>query len=434
MGLLSLVRGIISRKGQKSTLLIDDPRFNLDCYPGLFLSELELLSLIRLGRKYDIPELREIRQFLIPAKVNLVTGAHRLILGQSPLANIKEILRKYPELLDQGELDQVYQEKDEEFKNYFDVELARFESLCFEGSLRPKGYHFELQGPKWLKTIYQRFGDFLGQEYHISKSLEYSELLHLLGLCHEEKLKTGLGAEELPFYFFRSLSQVWRLQDLSLCNRLQRQLVLLGGDYKKSSIQFWQFYENRFENLLLESFEGVISGEKVLLFSHPPQDVPFEFQSPFQLFLKSQLRPKKRLSAPFPADELVFITKENLLGSETPYRVLAKGEGGISYERPYPELPGSKPDFYHRDLLRDYEEDFKALGLEAPAVEFLDSGSSTLDLRSLQADRRHQAPILKRLPIEILYDERPIKGFEYWGPFRYRSMGFLALSYGIEGF
>lgn len=50
MGLTSLVRGIISLRRNRSTLLIDDKRFCVDTYPGLFVSELEILSLLRLGK------------------------------------------------------------------------------------------------------------------------------------------------------------------------------------------------------------------------------------------------------------------------------------------------------------------------------------------------------------------------------------------------
>src|SRR5690606_11216875 len=189
----SLIRGIISLRRNRTTLLIDDKRFSIDSYPGLFLSELEILSLLRLPKKYDIPELMDLRQFLVPAKIDLVTEKRRVEIGKSPLTNIKEMLRKYPELLDPSDYDLVYQEKEEEFQSWFLNELKRYEDGAHEGSLRPKGYRFELQGPKWVKTLYQRFGNLLNEEYETSKSLKYPALLHLLGLAHEEKLKTTLG-------------------------------------------------------------------------------------------------------------------------------------------------------------------------------------------------------------------------------------------------
>src|SRR6478609_5769405 len=126
MGLMSLVRGIISLKRNRSTLLIDDKRFTVDSYPGHFVSELEILSLLRIGKKYDIPELVDLRQFLLPATIDLVTNDKRTKIGKSPLNNIKEILRKYPELIDASDLDEVYKENDETFSRYFMGELARY--------------------------------------------------------------------------------------------------------------------------------------------------------------------------------------------------------------------------------------------------------------------------------------------------------------------
>jgi hypothetical protein len=433
VGLMSLVRGIVSLKRNRSTLLIDDPRFTVDSYPGLFLSELEILALLRLGKKYDIPELADLRQFLVQADINLVTNDRRLRLGRSPMGNIKELLRKYPELLDASDLDQVYTEHDEEFNRAFLAELARFENLNFEASMRPKGHRFELQGPGWLKTIYARFGELLNQEYQESKNLKYAALLHLLGLHHEEKLKTTLGAEEIPYYFFRTFSPVYRLHDFFLATQLKRRLVLLGGDYKESSVQFWQFFQHRFENLLLASFEGVISGERVLFFAHLPEEVPFHIASPYGFLRKTQLTPVKRVTAPFPPASLTYFAHGDLLGSERPYRVLGTGNDFAYYHWPYPELPGSKPEFYRWDLRGAFEADAALLPFTEVAVELTYTGSVTLDLRPLRSDRKHEAPVLKRLPLDIVAEERVIKGFEYWGPFRYHSQGLLALAYGIEG-
>lgn len=433
MGLMSLVRGIISLKRNRSTLLIDDKRFTVDSYPGHFLSELEILSLIRIGKKYEIPELIDLRQFLLSASIDLVTTEKRTKLGKSPLANIKEILRKYPELLDASDLDLVYAENEEEFGRYFMSELTRFETQSFEASLRTKGYHFELQGPKWLKTLYTRFGDLLNEEYQVSKDLRYSSLLHLLSVSHEEKMKTGLLGSEIPFYFFRTFSPIYRLQDFFLATQLKRRLILLGGDYKESSVQFWQFHENKFENLLLASFEGVISGERVLFFAHLPEEVPFSVKGPFGLFNKAQISPVKRMTTPFPPASLTYFSDSSLLGSERPYRVLARGNEFSFYHWPYPELPGSKPEFYAKDLREAFKEDASLLPFSVPQTENTRTGSVTLDLRSLKTDKKQEIPVLKRLPLEIVSKETPIKGFEYWGPFRYRSLGLLALSYGIEG-
>lgn len=433
MGLMSLVRGIISLKRNRSTLLIDDKRFTVDSYPGHFVSELEILSLLRIGKKYEIPELIDLRQFLLPASIDLVTSDKRTKIGKSPLSNIKEILRKYPELIDPSDLDEVYKENDDTFTRYFMNELTRYEAQSFEASLRTKGLHFELQGPKWLKTIYSRFGDLLNEEYQHSKSLKYSSLLHLLSLSHEEKLKTGLLGSEIPYYFFRTFSPIYRLQDFFLATQLKRRLMLLGGDYKESSVQFWQFHENKFENLLLASFEGVISGDRVLFFAHLPEEVPFGVKSPYALFNKAQISPVKRITAPFPPTSLTYLADANLLGSERPYRVLATGNEFSYYHWPYPELPGSKPEFYNKDLKEAFEVDGSLMPFQNGPVESTHTGSVTLDLRPLKTDKKQELPVLKRLPLEIVSKERAIKGFEYWGPFRYRSLGLLALSYGIEG-
>src|SRR5688572_22199063 len=94
MGLMSLVRGLISLKRNRSTLLIDDPRFLGDSYHFHYLSEMEIGALLRLGKLYEIPELLDLKQFLLPAGVEFVTNDLRLRLGQSPFENLREVLRK----------------------------------------------------------------------------------------------------------------------------------------------------------------------------------------------------------------------------------------------------------------------------------------------------------------------------------------------------
>jgi hypothetical protein len=433
LNLMSLMRGLISLRRNKSVLLIDDHRFAGEGYSADFLSELEIKSLVRLGKKYELPEIQNLRQFVSEASLDLVMQDKRLRLGARPYQNLRELLRKYPELIDASDLDQVYGEVPEEFDHYFLHELNRYEELVAEAGMRSKSVRFELMGPKWMKSIYQNFSTLLNREYSASKDLKYQGLLHLLGLSAEDKLKTELAPEDVPFYFFRMLSPVYRLQGFLLMTQLKRRLLLLGGDYKESLIQYWQMHADRFENLLLASFEGVVSGERVLFFSHLPEEAPFRISSPFPIFRKTQMTPLKRSSSPFPPNNLYFLGHSDLLGSDRPYRVLAKGPNGIGqYQWPYLELPGSKAEFYSQEMLRDFESDLHLLGVEASECRQGSIPSVSLDLRQNREKRKSESPVLERLPLKIVAGETQIQGFEYWGPFRYRSLGLLALCYGVE--
>jgi hypothetical protein len=433
LNLMSLVRGLISLRLNRSTLLIDDHRFLTESYPSHFLSELEIGALLRLGKTYDIPELIELRQFLLPATVDFVTHETRLKIGQRPLENLKELLRKFPDLIEASDLEHVYAENNEQFEAFFLEELRRYEKLSFEVSQRPKGMRFEIQGPKWFKTIYERLAEKLNQEYSVSQDLKYAALLQLMGVSFEEKLKTCLGLEEIPFYFFRLLSPIYRLQDFFLTTQLKRRLLLLGGDYKESPVQYWQLHEKKFGNLLLSSFEGVIAGERVLFFSHLPEEVPFKMVSSYPFFRKSQMTPLKRLGRPSPPTALTYMTNTELLGSERPYRVLASHEDMSYYHWPYPELPGSKAEFYEKAATTAFEIDAESIPFEKVAASPKGISGVTLDLRQVRDHRKNEAPILGRLPIVIAEQDNQIQGFEYWGLFRYRTLGLLALCYGVEG-
>jgi hypothetical protein len=431
-GLMSLVRGLISLKKGRSTLLIHDPRFESDSYPANFVSELEIHALIRLGKTHDVPELHDLRQFLAPAEIDFITKELRLKLGRSPFENLRELLRKYPELIDTEGLSALYAEGPAAINDWFMSELVRYEAQSYEISARPKGMAFEIQGPKWAKTLYQRFSELLNKEYTDSQTLKFSGLLHFLGLLAEEKLKTRIAPEELPFYFFRSLSPLYRLQDLFLTTQLKRRLILLGGDHKESRVQYWQLYQNKFENLLLASFEGVITGEKVLFFSHLPVEVPFGLSSPWPFYRKTQMAPQKRSLSPFPPTKLTFIADLEALGSERPYRTVAFHKDFAFYQWPYLELPGSKAEFYDRPLIKSFHEDKGMVPFVVENAAPQENLSVSLDMRQLREERKAPGPILGRLPLYITQDDRLIEGFEYWGPFKFRSLGLLALCYGVE--
>lgn len=431
LGLSSLLRGIISLKRGHSTLLVDDKRFNVDSYPGHYLSELEISAITRLGKRYEIPELLDIRKFLNPADVNLMLGDKRLKLGRSPLENIKELLRKFPELLSDSDLALVYGENEKEFERFFIEELLRYEGQLYEGAQRGKAYKFELQGPEWFKNLLQNFKQEINRPYESSKSLKFSALLQALSISAEDKLKSNLSLDEIPFYFLRCLSPLYRLQDFFLGIQLKRRLSLLGGDVKESRVQYWQLHDKKFENLLLASFEGVISGEKVLFFSHLPTDVPFSIKTPYRHFKKSQVYGAKRNSTPFPPAKIYYLVTNELIGSERPYRVYTEGSELSFYHWPYPELPGSKYQFYNEELIVDYEKDAKNIPFTKTG-EIQDSLSVSLDLRRA-AFSKNEKQVLRPLDMEIVSEGEPVEGFEYWGPFKFKSLGILALIYGIEG-
>lgn len=434
LNLSSLIRSLISCRRRHSVLLIDDPRFRVQPFSSLFLSELEVRAILRIGDRFDVPELEEIRSFLSPGELRFNFGPKRLILGSHPYANLLEVLRKFPQLVSQDELRTILATPAAEFDGNFLAELGRYEEALSEAARKGKGLRFDVQGPSWLVTLYQNFQTLLNQEYSASKDLLGKSLLHLLGLSCEEKLKAQLEALDIPFYFFRLLSPLYRLQDLFITTQLKRRLSISGGDFKSSLIQDWQLADQRFENLLLASFEGVISAKRVLFFSHAPSEVPFSIRGPYGIYRETEILTQRRASSPYPASTLSLITSLEDLGSDHPYRSLVEhDEGPQSYYWPYPELPGSKPEFYRRGCEESFARDAETIPFQMGGFQFQGGSGVCLDMRKETPNGRARAQVLGRLQLEFKTQESSIQGFEYWGPFRYRSLGFLALCYGVEG-
>lgn len=427
----ALLKGLISLKNNKSVLLIDDKRFSGKSFSADFVSELEVFGFLRVAKHFDIAELGDIKKFLRPGVIDLNTDKVRLRTGALPFDNLRELLRKYPELINKSDLDLVYQEGEKQFNQIFLDELKRYESILYENSLRGKSQKFEFSAnlPKWFKGIFQKFSELMSFEYSHSQTMKFKALLHVMSVTFEEKMKSRLTQEEMYYYFFKLLCPVYRLQDFILIAQLKRRLMILGGDFKESKIQYWQFYQGRFENLLLASFEGVISAGKVYFFTTLPEDLPFKLTSPYPFYRSVQMHVDKSSVTSYPAHHLVVMANESSLGTQRPYRIVTMDEAFSSYYMPYFHMPASKPDFYLAEISDLFSKDAKTIPFSVVGPHFEDVLSSTVDLRLLNKAPTDLARDL--LPLTLEHEEGEVGGFEYWGAHKYYGLGQLGLMYGI---
>src|SRR5690606_11682054 len=138
LNVTSLVRGLIGTRNNKSVLLIDDSSFNTESLSNEFISELEVESFLRIATQFDISELANIRKFIRAAVIDFNTDKFRLRVGASPFDNLREVLRKFPELINQDDLDLVYHEGEKTFDQFFLSEVKRFEAFTYEQGLKGK--------------------------------------------------------------------------------------------------------------------------------------------------------------------------------------------------------------------------------------------------------------------------------------------------------
>ncbi len=431
LNITSLVRGLIATRNNKSVLLIDDSSFNTESLSNDFISELEIESFLRIATQFDISELANIRKFLRPAIIDFNTDKIRLRVGASPFDNLREVLRKYPELIETDDLDLVYHEGEKTFDQFYLSEVKRFEAFTYEQGLKGKKAKYELSSaaPKWFRSIFHRFSELINMEYAQDKSLKFNSLLHLMSILFEEKMKTKIAPEEVAYYFFKLLSPQYRLQDFILIAQLKRRLMINGGDYKESKIQYWQFFKGRFENLLLTSFEGVISANKVLFFTHLPENLPFRLVSKFPFYRSVQMHVDKSSITAYPAHHVVVQTRESVLGSDKPFTLMCFDDTFSIYHMPYLDMAASKASFYQSELLKSYQEDAKCLPFNSEGAKSADLLSATLDLRGLLNPSEFG---FGQLPLTLEYESKEIGGFEYWGIHKFCCLGHLGLIYRIH--
>jgi|GEM_PF-1441291 len=430
----SLVRAILASQRGLSSLVIAEPKVDSQAYAELYLSHLEINALERIGKKYQIPELQKIRDFIKFSSVHLSTESQDLLLGDLPYQNFREFLRKFPEFLKPELMESFFAEKPDEFNSFFLSEMSRYEEYLYDQRLKNKFSPFELSGPAWLKSFFRQFNALLNASYSEIKDLRYKTLLQLLSLFHENKLKSSLTQTEIYFYFFRTFSQIFSHQEFFLLSQLRHRLSLVGGDYKQSKIQHWQLQDGKFINLLLASFEGVVGANKVLFFNHVvPEDV-FNLETPYPLYQTLQVEPRKKFAGVFLPQSISILTSDASLGSNLPYRVLLRDSHQMIYHWPYESLNASKPSFSQARTELTYRNDLNDLNLVSEDIDVVPTKLMTLDLRLGFSSIKKESVIFESMNFLLKDDDTVIKDFDYWGNFKYTSFGLLSQYYSLERF
>jgi hypothetical protein len=197
------------------------------------LSTVEKYFLKEWGRKYQIPCLKHLENYLYPIDTLLVIGDKRVQLGSSPQFNALEILRKLPFFSSEYFLREQILKHGHEFNLHFEQSAQDLARRAFaqgtEKTLSSSVINQTLDAPvkKLVGELYEKF-----QAVHRLKNREhfqYKHFIYLIQSFFQGHATDEMGPENFYHWPIALLNQQYQLHAARLCQELRQQFLRQGG-------------------------------------------------------------------------------------------------------------------------------------------------------------------------------------------------------------
>ncbi|MBY0516285.1 MAG: hypothetical protein K2P81_05220 [Bacteriovoracaceae bacterium] len=270
-----------------------------------------------------------------------------------------------------------------------------------------------------LLRAYQRPGD-----GHLA------QLLACYSSATGQVVKYTFADHEAAYVAMRLLSPVWELDQRWFERELLRELQSLGAHTKKTKVNSWQLWDLKVEAGLLDSYEGVVTSHRLLLYGFP--------QAGNQLICKFSDKVFRGLETTWPAlsnpaleepkAELTCLTGPHLMGTDIPMMLL--DEEATRLQVLVEEREGDKPAFYRREAF-DISRPIISQALHRNSEWWKNekTGNSwDVWLEDSSGDiAKGQLYLHELRPLKIVESENQneVAGIKYWGPLMTRRFGLL---------
>lgn len=288
---LTFLLSIGLMKRGKSVLMLDDDRFNYGDFFTNSLTQLDLDFLKSMGEKNNISSLINIDQFTKVEERFFYLGKKQVKVGKSPSESLLEIVRKFPHFF----VENFSVSLNQQFLADFDQEYFAFSKKIAE----------KLNSPLPNQKLYQLFNDDLGptlksvlnsfvstvierNDRRLNKIDEINEDLSLFiylsrGFFHSH-FSIGGSRVELFHFMLCMLSPYYRLDNHALNDELLTLFKEHGGEFKKLNLTDLKYQKGMVKGLLLESYEGHITPQKLIFVGGHPMGLPIKFERPKNIY------------------------------------------------------------------------------------------------------------------------------------------------------
>ena len=433
----SLIHALLLRQQGRDVLVVDDGSLATDA-PGLHrLTLLELSALKELGLKKHLPMLTDLSPFLRPTTLTVHLPAQQWVTGHSVKENLREFVRKFSFLQtstmlatlerDGAELSAELEKVTQEFVQWFNSPIVRQRAmLCFTSSTVP-----------WVSEFQRLISEEHARPYAGPEISPLGQLLAAYSATTDQVVKYRLTPHESWALSFRLLSPLWELDRRWFERELTRELHEAGGHTKKARIHSWQFYKNRVEAALLDTYEGVISHDRLLLYGFPPPEGQLQCLFSERTFRGVEFTWGDPLRL-HPADEeapvLTAFTSSSQLGTTLPVGFMENEGNHGRLVAVVAESLGMKQEFAYQEAWEN---------LSGHLRRALPFGSTPWEKArprrswgfwvedGVRGDKKStpKTPLMhhERRSVEVIdrINQEPLSGVELWGPLRSQRFGLI---------
>ncbi len=429
-----LLHAYALRKKGQDVLVVDDKNVSTSSSAYRWLSQFEVQQLQHLGEKIDHPAMGEIYSYLTPARVKVFTPKHQWVSGPTVRDNLREFVRKFEVFQTETLLKAIDSDHLEEDLNQMaKAFIPWFQS--FEVRKKPSA-PFSYPQCAWLQEFQKILITELNRPYESGKPNELPQLVMSFFAATSQMIKYNFTQHEAAFMALKLLSPLYELDVRWMERELIRSLEAVGGHYKEASIQSWQFWKEQVEAALLDSYEGVISFDRLLLygFPKPHAEVECHFKEKVYRGLETSWAHSSQELVASQRSELIAMTAGHLIGTDVPVMILEDQPRETTLQVLVGDKPGSLPQFYRSEamelaqplLTHTMPHLSKSLGnFESRAAWDIWLEETQLNERVSQQVYLHES---REVEVYRRDNQTLLKDFEYWGPMmnkRFGNLGFL---------
>ena len=416
---LSILIGLDILRRKKRILIVDDKRLSLgECYTE-HMTELSYRILKKWGERRGITSVFKNKQSFHQETVCFCTEKEKILLGRSPHENVKELLRKFPEIFghkkhlqgvesllkDTSSFDRI-------FFSYID-DLAEY--LLLEKPKKGPSLNILRElAPKNILDIYQ----YILNSYHsIAKTLQGQMLFFSFRSFYQTTLNYKLDEWELFYLLLSMLSPGHRLETEEFTGEIISLFQSKGGLFKKADINAWDFHKECLRSIELNSYEGIILPKNLIFFGGRSTQIPFSWED--SLKAHETIKVVINDNTAFNEGAYVFSNAKSLGTSYPLILSFPKGKQLVFY-LPLLKGNGAKVEFFKEHALnlisREIEKHFpnNHLRLENCHIRFSD------DIWPIIQKRRNRLTCDRKIGLREI---KKLKNVYYYGPFNSGILG-----------
>ena len=423
----SLLHALLWRLRGSEVLVIDDTTLLTRSAAHRWLSSLEILELKALGERYKIKPLLALDGFIRPSRLKIHTPQIQWVSQEHAQDNLRELVRKFPifqtplllSALENATVAQDLARINRNFVEWFTSAQTRKRPVT---AFRPTECPWFVEFQRLLLVA-------LTRPYSSGKQCDVSQFVTAYSAATGQVVKYGHSEHETTYLALRLLSPMWELDQRWFEREMLRELESYGAHCKRAGIQSWQLGGDRVEAALLNSYEGVVVHERLLMYGFPLATAALQCRFKQRVYRGLEMiwphHEKSLLEGP--RAESCVVASNEMMGTDMPLAIWEDTQEAARLVVLVEERPGAKPEFYRAEAM----EGLKPLLRQALGPEILQltkkSEAWPLWLGEDYAVSHKAMDLHEWREIQVLERESraPVLGVNYWGPLMTEKFGLL---------